>query len=394
MDPPFSTLDAVLKYMRTDDQDAVAQQAMKFAFGAFFAEEQANTAGARMVNEMLADGHRIADGSPAPEAPYKYRRFAGGARLPRGRYFALADGDGDDGFTLECELRAYVDHERAGRFLMKDGIATRLNPISLRYWDSQLESDAIWLNFFDGMTPSPFVKWLVESGNAPTRSSLELALRYRLERVSIDGVIDLRRADAQQWLFEQIRAGLPGVGYYYPPNHLVPGLIVGGERPTASELRDSLHYPGHDGHLFWYPPRADWDGKPRDGSQDFFGLLPFLVAPTRGGSPITEAIGRFVQSVGAAGLVFPSARADVDCEFDERGELVRSHGWNFVDYRGAPAVRRSTWIIISPDSWWGLPRRTDVRRGYDGKSWCIVGTAQSHWDEFQSQQADALLRGA
>lgn len=228
----------------------------------------------------------------------------------------------------------------------------------------------------------------------PARSSFELALRYRLERVSIDGVIDLRRPEAQQWLFAHVRAGLPGVGYYYAPNHLVPGLVVGGERPTASDLRNSLHYPDHDGVLVWFPQRADWDGKLRDGSEDFFGLLPFLVAPTRGGSPITEAIGRFVMSVGAAGLVFPSARADVDCEIDECGDPASWRGWNFVDYRAAPAVNRSSWIIIGPDSWWGLPRRTDVRRGYDGKSWCIVGTAHSHWDEFQSRQAATLLRDA
>ena len=392
MNPPFSTLRAVLKYMRTDDQDPVARQAMAFAFAEFFAEEKANEQGIETVTQLLADGPRITDAPPILDSPYKYRRFAGGARLPRGRYFAVADEGGDDGFTLECELRAYVDHERSGRFLMKDGLAARLNPRSLRYWESQQRPDAIWLKFFDEMSPNPFVTWLLESGAIDARRSFELALGYRLEAVSIDSVIDLRRPEAQQWLFSHVRSGLPGVGYYYQPNHLVPGLVVRGDRPTASELTNALHHPDHDGHLIWYPPRTDWNGKAWDGSEDFFGLLPFLVTPTRGGSPITEAIGRFVQSVGAAGLVFPSARADVSCEFDDRGDLKASRGWNFVDYRGAPPVTRSSWIIIAPDSWWGLSRHADVRRGDDGRSWWIVGTAQSLWEEFQRRQAATLLR--
>lgn len=391
MTPPFTALHGFVKYMRPDDQDPISQQAMMYAFGEFFADEKANERGKAEVMSMRASGSQIADGPLATESPYKYRRFAGGAWLPRGRYFTLASADADDGFALECELRSYVDHERAGRIQIKDGLAARHAPNALKYWEGALPSNSIWLKFWDNVTPNSFVTWLIESGRLQERCSFELALTYRVEEVSIERVIDLRTPEAQNWLYAHMRAGLPGVGYYYAPDHLVPGLVVRGDRPTASDLADSLHYPDGDESLVWYPARQEWNGKAWDGSEDFFGLLPFLLTPTRGGSPITEAVGRFIQSVGAAGLVFPSARSDVLCQFDDHGKLELSLGWNFVDYRDAPAINGSSWIIIAPDSWWGLPMRTDVQRGYDGRSWAIVGTAQSHSEEFQSCQAAAML---
>src|SRR5262245_6338615 len=141
MTPPFSTLRGFAKYMRQDDQDVVAQQAMKYAFAEFFADEKPNAEGIAELEKVLEQGTRITSSPVTPEVPYKYRRFAGGAMLPRGRYFALSTGDGDDGFTLECELRSYVNHERAGKLLIKDSLASRLTPRALRYWDSELQSN-------------------------------------------------------------------------------------------------------------------------------------------------------------------------------------------------------------------------------------------------------------
>jgi hypothetical protein len=71
---------------------------------------------------------------------------------------------------------------------------------------------------------------------------------------------------------------------------------------------------------------------------------------------------------------------------DDQESVTEASGWNFVDYREAPAPSTSAWIIVGPDSWWGLPARTDVRRVDDGRSWFTVGTAQTHLDQFEALQ--------
>lgn len=387
MKPPFTTLHGHVKYMRPSVLDPIQKMAMEFAFAAFFAEEQKNEAGLQHVKAFLSEGPRIGKGPLVDQQPFKYRRFSGGAQLPRGRYFTVAKADGDDGFALESELRTYVDHQRAGRILVHDGIAFELAMRARGRPASASMDHTIKVQFMDTPEfPNPFVTWMVDEGHLEARRAVEIAFPYQVEPVEVPMVIDLRLPGTQRWLYENVAYGLPGVGYYYQPNHLVPGLVVRGERPTKSELRESLRQHGGTGELIWYPQRVDWEGGSWDGTEDFLGLFPFLVYPGRGGSPITEAIGRWIQSLGAAGLVFPSSRTDVSCMLDDQESVTEASGWNFVDYREAPAPSKSVWIIVGPDSWWGLPARTDVRKVNDGRSWFTVGTAQTHLDQFEALQ--------
>jgi hypothetical protein len=51
----------------------------------------------------------------------------------------------------------------------------------------------------------------------------------------------------------------------------------------------------------------------------FAGMLPSLVYPEYGGSGVTKSIGSWMRSAAIQGLVFPSARSNVEIEVDQQG---------------------------------------------------------------------------
>ena len=300
------------------------------------------------------------------ELPYRYRRFGGGTTLSRGCYFSIASSEaGDDGGTLACELGAYADEDRilccvdsadpmthygVGRFNELRFPRIPLVPRTLAVFH-RLESGEpfSWTHYVCGQIGCTIVPYDVQS-------------------VTIERVVDLRDPAVQQWLYALVvTQGMPGVGYYYPPNHLVTRLVVGGERPTRSDKDLSLlgqHFGSR--RLAWLPPNSSWDRMPRDGPANFLGLLPFLVFPTRGGTPITEAIGRHLRRIGVGGLIFPSSRQDCACG------VTSYRGWNLLDYRESPRDLKDTWHIVSPDSWWGFRENSTVKVSDDHASWSIV----------------------
>jgi hypothetical protein len=114
---------------------------------------------------------------------------------------------------------------------------------------------------------------------------LGITLGCALVRAELDGVLDLRLADTQDWF---LRAFLPS-----------------GPLPTnATSFRD---------------------------------ILPELLNQNYGGSTGSnmrlQAIGAQLRKAGVKGLIFPSARSDVSVTY-KNGQLVDSHGWNMVAYRG------------------------------------------------------------
>jgi len=388
---PFRTLDCHLKCIRAEDQSFLAENAMRFAMADFFQNTDFHSTLDDSVKQTIGIG-KISGKPVAQEQPFTYRRFSGGAQLPRGRYYSVSDSSGDDGFALEYELKAYVNHRMSGRILIKDAIAKDHTPHLIRHWTQTDQPNAIWLKFLDTEGyRNPFVTWLVDNKHLQNSEDFEIALPYRLDRVKIDKIIDLRYPETQDWLYKEVKTGLQGTGLYYRPNHLVSALTIRGDRPTESELSDKLKFPDGTDRLMWYGAKSGWDEIARDGPENFFGLLPFLLFPGRGGSPITEAIGRSLILAEANGLVFPSARSDIECEHSPTGELVCSRGWNFVDYRDAPSPVKNSWIIIDPDSWWDLPVHTDIRSGDDGISWWVVGTARSQFEEFRYRQLELML---
>lgn len=362
---PFSRFTGDLKCIRPGQSDDWTRRALADLFGEFFADEQENVEGKRLI-----DGIRIGLKEGPDATPYRYRRFAGGSDLPRGRYYTLAsDPTGYDRNTLGEELAAY-------RSSVPEVLSIRdsaLEPLVMRtamelgieYFDIAPQTLLVFAEHAGDVPP-----WWAEMKRSSDGSRACAQFRYDIEHHDMERVIDLRLRTTQSWLYDLVtRTGLPGVGYHYPPNFLSEQLVITGQRPTQQPKLSIANYHGRSGNLVWMPPRPDWDRYPRDGPPNFLGVLPFLSFPGRGGSPITEAIGRHVRRIGADALIFPSCRADVASM--ATGEALPTAGWNLVDYRGATRELTDAWIIVAPDSWWGLRSNADVRADDSGRWWVV-----------------------
>jgi len=281
---PFTTLNEHLKYIRFSSIDLLGKLAMKFAFSEFYEDELENLEGKQNIKNIKFHGLSEVD-----EAPFRYRRFSGGINLPRGRYYSISNSNGDDSKTLVQELSSYVNPKKSGQILIHD---TFLNQ-SIE--NSKVGSKKyLIVEFIDSNKPNPFISHLVENGKLSQRKSKSIPLPYSIEEVTIPNIIDLRYPKTQKWLYEAVTDCLPGIGYYYSPNFLVSGLVINEERPQENNFNPLMKEDGGSGKLYKYPPNQQWDGVVRDGPKNFFGLLPFLIYPGRGGSPITDAIGRWL----------------------------------------------------------------------------------------------------
>jgi hypothetical protein len=116
-------------------------------------------------------------------------------------------------------------------------------------------------------------------------------------------------------------------------------------------------------------------------SADFSALLPELVNPYRGGNMNHDNIGRRLQRMGANGLVFPSARRNVEVRSSD--DAVSFHdGFNFVDFRYPAAEPRdieepSSLGLIGGVTWAKVGLQLHGRSD-DGSSrtWKIVGAEE------------------
>lgn len=180
--------------------------------------------------------------------------------------------------------------------------------------------------------------------------------------------MDLRQPSVQAWLCERLsKKGLPGASFEYA-THVSQRLTWVEAVSTDSVERERLE--SADGMPFngveiAFGPCDSWDERRYTGPDNFVGLLPYLIFGTRGGSPVTDAIGRWLRAARVEALIYPSARNDVACEV--QGEcVIHTAGWNLVDYRESPAPNRSLFSIIQPDSWRfpSAPHGETIRR-YD-----------------------------
>ena len=112
---------------------------------------------------------------------------------------------------------------------------------------------------------------------------------YKVHRLLIDDVIDLRLAKTQQWFVENF--GMSDFEGYEMPS------------------RKNIH--------------------------KFTDMLPALLWPEPGGCDLTHAIGVWLRRHGIKALIFPSARAD-SMTFNRNGTLQKFVGFNLVNYRHAP----------------------------------------------------------
>jgi len=234
------------------------------------------------------------------------RRFDGDRTLPRGRYYTVCkDAEGDDGGTLEQELKFYEKSSIADAHIeVYDPVVTTQRDMISRLGMDPSARGRLVVNII------PFA----QLPNIEVPQSFHLSLPVEVQEVCVDGVLDLRRPAALDWLFRTI-----------PKLHVT--LNDKGERQPCFPFRKDLNDIGQ--------------------------LLPSLIDQQRGGGNFDKLVGLYLRQIGVSGLVFPSARNDAFTRF-VNGEPDDFHGWSFVDYRNAPQQEIVAFFELRPEWPWTL----------------------------------------
>jgi hypothetical protein len=254
------------------------------------------------------------------------RRYAGDFTLGARNYHSLARNEaGEDGATLIAEMAAYAD-DRVGACTVRDLVsASEARELGIEH-----REHCILLEL--GGTPG--------SNAALARLGTQtLWIPYRVERTCIEGVIDLRFLDVQNWFHAEFSDF---------------------QKHTMQKLEESKK-PGA------ILPSLSHSERPAS----FYAMLPVLMDPARGGNTVTDHIGQWVRMHGANALIYPSARANVGVAW-ENGELRKSLGWNLVDYRGREGQVFGAITVLLGEDPWHSPHaaRFDFQRR--GASWVMV----------------------
>jgi hypothetical protein len=273
------------------------------------------------------------------------RRFAGDSSLPRSRYWVVEDSRPDrDRNHLLNELFAYASPWVTVPVRMLD---TRLDRREVKNWLETTRSTIDCESLLQLIPP-----------HFPGRLPLSLGIdggdftlmKYPVRRLkaAVDGVLDLRQPAAQDWL----------IAFLCRRATTFAGAV---KRLTRAKQKDML----------WLV------------------ALRLLLAQDLGGGQLApQAIGYELRRLGAAGLVFPSARSDSQVQMRD-GQMLEYRGFNFVDYRRTRPSARS-----APDAWmWGFPKypdavrflTTESRRG--AASWAVRGLQQINGERYQRSAA-------
>jgi len=294
------------------------------------------------------------------------RRLSGCWSLPRGRYFSLCnDESGDDSHTLVNELNSYLDPSRAGLLMFGDMAVPAIAQEFTKRFGIQALSGKYLLVVAIGRPGaiSPVVDALGHAGlleNAIEQQRKDyciaaVELPYSVTLCEINGAVDLRTLDAQEFLVEEFF------------------------KKDSSKLT-----------------KAD-----RHGIDRFVETLPLLMYPEPGGGPpgddvgaVLQAAAAFLRSQGAQALIYPSARCDVLAE-SKRRQLTRWRGWCLVDYRGASEPLVTGYYDLSSGWPTSFPSGAAVRVATEGDyagSFEVTGIV--HWNRQRVGEAEAkFLRG-
>jgi tetratricopeptide (TPR) repeat protein len=389
-DVPWSTFDGWLKSMRPGDFDEEQRRAFELTFAHFFEEQQT-------APSVIEESQRSLGGLAVTfEQPFAFRRFAGGRNLPRSRYYSVCqDSTGDDGGTLRNELCSYVDVRVSGEISVWDYTDPMLLGAKLanrnRFTRDEFPEYPLGVNFQSARgVESPWADQLKDTKRAHSGARIHLGegftifLPLRVERVTVQRVIDLRTPSVRQWLAQHVFSGIPTARYIYsdiisPPTdrgelfrHLltisIPQLLLD-ESEIAKHLADSakgdarkIQAEGHWEDMKFYAthPEGKCNRLSEMTDNAFHNLLPLLLFHPKGGSPITEAIGEWLRSLGANAFIYPSARNDTRVQI-ENGTLTRFAGWNLLDYRDAPPAPKLLRLVQNPTSYISLG--TQLSRG-------------------------------
>jgi hypothetical protein len=281
-----------VKCHRPEQRDALGDLVFDYAFPFFLGGGDGSKPKFTENEEFFVDIARKMGRTvevPAPP-PRTHRRFAGDLTSTigqeRGNYYPVCDdAEGSDYQTLANELNAYVDPRRSG-FVYVHDLVEPLPP--------HFQRKPGWLvvsaRDVPGV-PSPIIEQASQRNLLPVNTTtglMDTLIPYRVSAFSIGPILDLREPAARAWLQARFQSGIDG----------------------------------------WLESVF----KPKLGT--FERILPQLMDITNGGNWVTDMLGAYLRSKGVAGLIFPSARCNVVAAVQNR-QLVRSRGWNLVDYRNA-----------------------------------------------------------
>ena len=254
--------------------------------------------------------------------------------LPRGCYAGVCHWTGDDGGGVAREIFAYTVPQTTGIVLIDDmSHPDDVAQINSRY-TSRFESGDYFLMFVaepENLIPTEWRERARTNGELPNFFSVPWTKGYKI----LDKVVDLRLPQVQEWFFEE----------FSDPKRL---------------------------NIGWSLPEMT----------SFHEMLPLLQGQSRGGNPMTLAIGRELRLMRVGGLVFPSARCDT-AVVQEHGKIVDWYGWNLVDYSQresdgfAMAVMNNPELVRNGWEFFGVPfgrvrvklSSAGLRRG----TWQVVG---------------------
>jgi len=289
---PTSTFHGIVKQVKPSEMSKSERSFINAAFGGFLTGIQ-----------PPGDVH-AALAALSPHVSYENRlprRYDGDKTLPRGSYYTICENlDGDDSGTLHREFLFYKSAKIAdGHFEIYDpGIIEHRELISNLGLDATAR-ERIIIHF------TPFAQ--LSKNGIPTGFTISIPLI--IQELSVENVLDLRRPDALNWLFN-----------------------------TIPSLRIVLNEEGDSRPCFLSRKKLN----------TFSEILPSLLDQARGGGNFDKLLGLYLRQIGVSGLVFPSARNDAYTYFIN-GEQKEFHGWSFVDYRNAPQQEIVAFFELRPE---------------------------------------------
>jgi hypothetical protein len=271
------------------------------------------------------------------------RRYAGDWTLTSRRYYTIAHGpSGVDYGTLINELAAYYDNN-AGLAEIDDNIPAE----KCKEYGVPFQENSILIR----LSGTPGSNAIIAIIGAEY-----IWIPYCVEHVQIPNVIDLRYPDAQEWLHNQFS----DIDVY-----------------LSQELSIQL------------PPGTQNRTQPAS----FFEMLPILMDPSLGGNTMTDTIGAWMRRNKVSALIFPSARGRAGVVWRE-GSILRSPGWNLVDYRGLDSqFLEGLTLFLGSDPWKSEHEKYfDLQRSTDGCSWMMFAP-KGRWTYPRRLSSDENLRG-
>ncbi len=365
-------------------------------------QDQLSPAGVELFSKIFdwfsaKDRIQKAEGGPRQNVPY--RRFAGGADLPRSRYYTLCkNADGWDRGTLIRELQAYYGLHNIRDIFLYDscdsferyGLSDDARNTTLKGLEGNTIRAVLHTN---DLTPSAHVDFFktisklrgaiyMERANKsfeipipdrvyylnrlPDEINRNLQERFSTIRAltivdmkiavtkrDTKNVFDLREINKLKEFIDILFEGAEGFAFQYGQNVLAPHLLLKNdpyEKLSAVEMKDRILAFNaanklEDAHIYSFPNSGSC---PRATEKTLESVLPFIWSYSYGGNAITDSVGRLLRRRQYSGLIYPSARSNCHVAYkDER--VMDWDGFCFVDYVNAPRVGDGLHIIVEPE---------------------------------------------